>query len=381
MKIFIVGIGGYGNKYLEEVLLNGSEHTVEIAGCADPQPERCPLLDEIKQRNIPLAPSLADLYSQKLQADLVVMSPPIQLHAPLTELALQNNSAVLCEKPLCATLDEAETMANAQKKSGLPVAIGYQWSFADATQQIKHDILSGRFGPPLRAKCLVLWPRSAAYYSRNNWAGRITNDSGRAVYDSPVNNATSHFLHHMLYLFGSTPDSTAEPLQVSAECFRANPIENFDAAALRVKTATAEILFYTAHCVPDLLNPLMEIEFEKGTISFDYSDPEGFKAVMQDGTTKIYGCPDDTYWNKLWQTVDAVREGTPVLCGIPAATPHIRVVNTIQKESTVTDLSSFTRTKTWYDSAVLTYVPGVAEAFTTAYRNNTMPTAEDLPLT
>ncbi len=373
MNVFIAGIGGYGNKYLDELLTHGTEQSINITGCADPAPRNCTKLDEIQQQGIPLETSLQALYERGLQADLVVMSPPIQLHAPLTSLALQHGSAVLCEKPLCATLDEAHAMHTAQQQSGLPVAIGYQWSFADATQMLKKDILSGVFGAARQAKCLVLWPRSKAYYSRNNWAGRIRTDEGALIYDSPVNNATAHFLHHMLYLLGPATDRAAEPEAIEAQCFRANPIENFDAAALRVQAAGAEILFYSAHCVPDLLNPVMELEFEKGRVSFDYADPSGFKATMHDGTERIYGRPDATYWNKLWQTVDAVRNGTPVLCGIPAATPHTRVVDYIQNNTNVVSLAERIKEKTWDDGAPLKFVPGLAEALKDAYLNNTMP--------
>lgn len=373
LNVFIIGIGGYGNKYLDELLKHGNEQSIKITGCADPSPINCTRLDDIKQQGIPLEPSLQALYERGLKADLVVMSPPIQLHAPLTGLALQHGSAVLCEKPLCATLEEAEAMLAAQQQTGLPVAIGYQWSFADATQRLKKDILSGIFGAAKRAKCLVLWPRSKAYYSRNNWAGKIRAEDGALIYDSPVNNATAHFLHHMLYLLGDDTDRAAQPGTINAQCFRANPIENFDAAALQVKAAGAEILFYTAHCVPDLLNPIMEIEFEKGRVSFDYSDPTGFKAIMNDGTERIYGHPDSTYWNKLWQTVDAVRKGTPVLCGIPAATPHTTVVDYLQNNIEVVSRAEKIKEKTWDDGATLKFIPGFAEALREAYENNTLP--------
>ena len=38
------------------------------------------------------------------------------------------------------------------------VAIGYQWSFSDAIQKLKADVIAGIFGKPRRLKTLVLWP-------------------------------------------------------------------------------------------------------------------------------------------------------------------------------------------------------------------------------
>ena len=41
----------------------------------------------------------------------------------------------------------------------------------------------------------------------------------------------------MLYVLGKTPDTSAQPHSVTAELYRANPIENYDTAAIRCTTA------------------------------------------------------------------------------------------------------------------------------------------------
>ena len=96
----------------------------------------------------------------------------------------------------------------------------------------------------------------ASYYNRNDWAGRIKSDSGEWVLDSPANNAMAHYLHNALYVLGETPTTSARPISVQAELYRANPIENYDAAVLRVMTdKNVEVLFYGAHTVPDEAHP------------------------------------------------------------------------------------------------------------------------------
>ena len=50
--------------------------------------------------------------------------------------------------------------------------IGYQWSYSEGIQSLKKDILTGRFGKPLRMKSMCLWSRDFSYFSRNNWAFR-----------------------------------------------------------------------------------------------------------------------------------------------------------------------------------------------------------------
>ena len=126
--------------------------------------------------------------------------------------------------------------------------IGYQWSFSKAIQSLKNDIIKGLFGKPIRLKTLALWPRDDEYYGRNNWAGRIKENQGKWVLDSPMNNAVAHYLHNMFYVLGFEVDSSAVPKQVIAECYRANPIENYDTAVCRILTTDdVEILFYASH--------------------------------------------------------------------------------------------------------------------------------------
>src|SRR5439155_21910363 len=99
-------------------------------------------------------------------------------------------------------------MAEAAESAGRFLAIGYQWSYSTAVQALKRDILQGRFGRPLRFRTSVTYPRSKSYFRRNAWAGRERSEAGDAIYDSPVNNATAHFLHNMLYLLGDVPSTS-----------------------------------------------------------------------------------------------------------------------------------------------------------------------------
>ncbi len=103
--------------------------------------------------------------------------------------------------------------------------------------------MEGVFGRAVRLKTITLWPRTHSHYARSRWAGRIKDDHGSWVLDSPVNNATAHYLHNMLYLLGKTTNSSARPASVEAELYRANNIENYDTGALRIKTEEGAEIF------------------------------------------------------------------------------------------------------------------------------------------
>ncbi len=200
-SVALVGIGGYGGAYTRELLDESAAHKIRFAAAIDPYPAACPFLSEIQQAGVPVYSTLADFYMEGF-ADLVVVSAPIHDHAPLTCLALKHGSHVLCEKPLCATIDEAQQMLDAQAEVGKIVAIGYQWSFSNPIQTLKADVLAGVFGKPKQLKTIIFWPRDTAYFTRNTWAGRIQTQDEHKVFDSPVNNATAHYLHNAFYILG-----------------------------------------------------------------------------------------------------------------------------------------------------------------------------------
>jgi predicted dehydrogenase len=370
IRIALVGIGGYGGWYLRELLPNASQHNARLVAGIDAFPERSPWLAALQDANIPLYTSLDDFY-QKDFADLVVIAAPIHLHAPLTIQALQRGSHVLCEKPLCARLAEADAMAQAEQHTGKFVAIGYQWSFSDSIQALKRDVLAGRFGRPLRLKTLVLWPRPLSYYRRNAWAGRIRTDEGAWVYDSPVSNATAHYLHNMLYLLGESISTSAQPESIAAQLWRANDIENYDAAALRLTLqGGAELVMFTAHPVANEVGPLARYEFEQAVI--EYTADRHFIARFDDGHEEDYGDPDLTQYNKLWQAADAARTGAALACGIEAARPHAEIVNRLQELAITTFPAANIVHEARGDDA-LVWVRGLQETLERAYAAGAMP--------
>lgn len=362
ITIALSGLGGYGEQYLNELLDPRYEGRVTLAGGIDPQPERCTRLADLRARGAPIYQTLADFY-QEHSADLLIVSAPIHEHAPQTCLGLAHGSHVLCEKPLAATVQEADAMIAARDKAGTTVAIGYQWSFDPVILSLKRDIMAGHFGRPLRLSTVALWPRTAAYYARNNWAGRQKAPSGAWVLDSPANNAVAHYLHNMLFLLGARIDRSVTPLNVQAELYRANPIENYDTAALRVAVeGGAEILFYASHAVSESFGPVLRAEFENGTIHMDGLSGR-LTARTRAGAQIDYGVPDNGVRAKLEASLNAIERGAPVTCGIEAARAHTVCINGAQESAE--EIADFDPAQISHMDAQdgrLTFVAGLGEA-------------------
>jgi predicted dehydrogenase len=266
-------------------------------------------------------------------------------------------------------------MATTAEQTGKFVAVGYQWSFSDAIQALKQDILVGVLGRPLRLKTKVFWPRPISYFQRADWAGRIRASDGQWILDSPAHNATGHYLHNMLYVLGDKRETSAWPVDVQAELYRANDIENFDAAAIRCHTRDGvEILFYTAHCIPQRIGPIFSYEFEQAVVEFEQDNGDNIIARFRDGRVKEYGDPNASRGNKLWQSIEAAQRGTPVACNVKSAIPQLVCLNGAQESmSEITALpQNVLKTESQGEDRLI-WVEGLQESFDHCYKQGLLP--------
>ena len=367
VSIVLVGIGGYGNTYVSALLGQSGEKSWRLAGVVDPLASKAPGFAALQALDVPFYATLDEFYAGN-SADLAVIASPIQYHCTQTCTALRHGSNVLCEKPVSAVIQEVEQMIAARDHADRFVGIGYQWSFHPVIQAFKADVLTGLFGRPIRLRTMVLWPRNDKYYGRNNWAGALQSSRGDWILDSPVNNACAHYLHNMLYVIGPTVDRSAVPATVQAELYRANPITNYDTAALRVMTTCgAEILFYTTHAVTRNRGPEFVFEFEKGTVTFNYKS-KLLRAIFSDGSSKDYGCPDTQITTKLWDAIAACRGEKKIVCGLEAAMMHTLCVNGAQDSvPAVKDFPPSWVYKAGVPGNQFRVMPGLADLMPAAY--------------
>jgi predicted dehydrogenase len=373
VNVLLVGIGGYGCLALEAVLK--ADKLVNLAGVVQRNITKYEAVcQKLKALNIPIFEKIEDFYVG-FKADLVIISTPIQYHCHQTCIALNNGSNVLCEKPACATIEEARRMEEASKVNGKFVAIGYQWSYTDVILELKKDILSGKFGKAKRLKTLLLRPRSNQYYRRNNWAGKIKDPDGQWVLDSVAHNAGSHNIHNMLYMLGDSVSTSAMPVMVETEVYRANKIDNYDTAITRIITdKQTEILFYGTHASCKTYPIQFVYEFEKAKIQQNPNIDSNIIAYMNDGEVIEYGNPDLEPLKKLWTVIEAVQQDKEIPCNINSAIPEILCINAMQRA--LADNSEFPVSMLRHnvvDEETFTYVEGIDQIMQQCFMENTLP--------
>lgn len=128
VRIGFIGCGGIANQKHFPALKQLSEQCEIVAFC-----------DIIEERAEKAAKKYGAEGAQVYQdyrellkdesIDAVHVCTPNVSHCPITVEAFKNGKHVLCEKPMAATVEDAEEMMNAWKKSGKKFTIGYQNRF------------------------------------------------------------------------------------------------------------------------------------------------------------------------------------------------------------------------------------------------------------
>ena len=83
---------------------------------------------------------------------------------------------VLCEKPLCASLEELDRIVESEKRTGCRTASVFQWRFGSAAQHLKRIFEDGTLGALYTGVCNTTWYRDQAYYDvpwRGTWESEL----------------------------------------------------------------------------------------------------------------------------------------------------------------------------------------------------------------
>jgi hypothetical protein len=181
-------------------------------------------------------------------------------------------------------------------------------------------------------------------------------------------------LHNCFYILGKTPETSVMPIDVQAELYRANPIKNYDSAALRAHSEDGvEILHFVSHAVPSDIGPVVSYEFEYATVIYERQGSNTFIARFKDGRIKNYGDPEDGGREKCWTTVAAVREGKQSLCDARASLAQMLCANGAQESMEIADFPDALIRKQGSQEDPVTFVNGLQAAFLQCFSLGILP--------
>ena len=187
----IVGLGRWGQNLVNHIQGKSDKIRVVMGVLRHPENAR----DYAAAKGFPLVDSLDKALADP-QVEAIILATPHTAHAEQIIACAKAGKPVFTEKPFTLTTESAQAALRACAEAKVTLAVGYNWRFQPALQEIKRLIDSGRLGKLLHMEGHFNGP-SVYRVTQNHWrqnpqegpAGGMT---GRGV----------HVVDAMLYLAG-----------------------------------------------------------------------------------------------------------------------------------------------------------------------------------
>jgi predicted dehydrogenase len=147
MRVVFIGSGLQTRRRAPVVVQSLDDELVEIVGSDEAPPKGF-----IEQYNCAWGSDWRSAIT-RADVDAVVVCTPPHLHAEMSIAALQAGKHVLCEKPLCRTLEEAEAMLAAARKAKRVLKCGFNHRHHPAVLEARRRFEQGDFGRPIAGRC------------------------------------------------------------------------------------------------------------------------------------------------------------------------------------------------------------------------------------
>lgn len=139
--------------------------------------------------------------------DYVVVASPARYHARQSIAAFEAGAHVLCEKPLCMDMTEAETIVDTAQRTGRLFTMGFQIRQRRALRALRDFIAAGHLGQVYHSR---VWGSHTMNYPWGRFHHRQDQSLGGVMAGTVV-----HYLDALIWVLG-----VPKPTTISASTFR-----------------------------------------------------------------------------------------------------------------------------------------------------------------
>jgi len=214
-------------------------------------------IDEARGKALGFTSSLADVLADP-SIDIVDVCLPPHLHFSACMDALDAGKKVICEKPLVASLRDADLLAEKVEQTNGFLSPVFQYRFGLGTAQLHALITAGLAGRAYAGTLETHWDRAAGYYEIP-WRGTWEGEQGGAI------------LGHAIHIHDLLPTILGPVDRVFADlATRVNDIEVEDCAALCMRMQSGALITssVTLGCAEN--RSRMRLMFEGFTVESDH---------------------------------------------------------------------------------------------------------------
>jgi predicted dehydrogenase len=214
IRIAVAGAGYIGRAHMA---VAQQSSTCALSAIVDPSPAVGPLA---AQAGVPLYRTLDELLERD-RPDGVILATPNQLHVAHASVCLAAGVPTLLEKPIASTVEEAETLVNEARRSGVPLLIGHHRAHSPIMARARQLIDEGRLGKLVAVMGSAVFFKPDQYFSDAEWR--------RKPGGGPILLNMIHEVHNLRMLCGDIVAVQA----FSSDATRGFPVEDTVAINLR----------------------------------------------------------------------------------------------------------------------------------------------------
>ena len=232
--------------------------------------------------------------------DVVHICTPHYLHAEMVIYALNKGINVLCEKPLCISFEEIESVLEAEKNSAAQLGVCFQNRY-NATSIFAKNYLADK--KIKYAYGVVRWHRDKAYYDSAEWRGKKATEGGGVLINQAI-----HTLDLLEWIIGDVKEVCGETFRTKLKDvievedtvvadFRAKSDFSLIATTTAEQDMPIELRFFTENEVLSFTPEVVKINGKEADIDKDFgwlgklSYGNGHEKLIRD----FYACVrDDT---------------------------------------------------------------------------------------
>ena len=157
LPLAVIGAGLIGRTHVDRALRDPGVHLVAIA---DPAPDARRLAEDVGVRWFA---DFADMLDAA-KPEAVVIASPNATHAGIALHCLARGAAVLIEKPVADSVEDARRICAAAEAAGVPAIVGHQRRHNPIMRRAREIVAGGRLGRPVCLTALATWYKPADYY-------------------------------------------------------------------------------------------------------------------------------------------------------------------------------------------------------------------------
>jgi len=195
-RVVVVGCGVMGREYLG--MLEALER-VRVIGVVDRKAGRA--REYAEEFGVNSHGTDYEEYLGRDDVDIVVVTTRPTTHARIAIDALRAGKHVLSEKPMCATLAEAQAIVDAVRETGRKMRVAFVLRSNQSCQKVAELIRGGAIGKPIVMR--LLGSEHNIDDETEDWNRRLLLDT------SPVIDCGSHYVDIMRWITGEEAESVS----------------------------------------------------------------------------------------------------------------------------------------------------------------------------